>query len=63
MYLKKKKYINNKVFTDIINQFGGDKSELDKYLINDFKEFNESLQKVIVEHFKNNKIKFVKKNY
>ncbi|WGX75608.1 hypothetical protein QJS64_16895 [Paraclostridium bifermentans] len=43
------KYINNKVFTDIINQFGGDKSDLDKYLINDFREFNESLQKVIVE--------------
>ncbi|OSB10972.1 hypothetical protein B2H97_06590 [Paraclostridium bifermentans] len=57
---REEKYINNKVFTDIINQFGGDKSELDKYLINDFKEFNESLQKVIVEHFKNNKIKFVK---
>ncbi|MDV8108857.1 HEAT repeat domain-containing protein [Bacillus sp. BAU-SS-2023] len=57
---KEEKYINNKVFTDIINQFGGDKSELDKYLINDFKEFNESLQKVIVGHFKNNKIEFVK---
>lgn len=57
---KEEKYINNKVFTDIINQFGGDKNELDKYLINDFKEFNESFQKVIVEHFKNNKTTFVK---
>lgn len=57
---KEEKYINHKVFIDIINQFGGDKYILDKYLISDFKNFNESLQKVVVEHFKNNKTDFVK---
>ncbi|MEG2788229.1 MAG: HEAT repeat domain-containing protein [Romboutsia sp.] len=58
---KEDRYINNKVFIDIINQFGGDKYILDKYLISDFENFSESFQKIVVEHFKNNKTDFVKK--
>lgn len=53
-------YINNKVFTDIISQFGSDKELLDEFLIKNFGNFNESIQVVAVEHFKNNKIEFVK---
>lgn len=59
---EEEKYINNKVFIDIINQFGGDKNVLDEYLISDFKDFNENFQKIIVEHYKNNKIDFVKED-
>jgi HEAT repeat protein len=57
---KEGKYINNKVFTDILNQFGRDKFSLDKYLISKFETFNEDIQKVIVDHFKNNKTEFAK---
>ncbi|GAA0862121.1 HEAT repeat domain-containing protein [Paraclostridium tenue] len=59
---KENKYINNKVFTDILNQFGGDKYYLDKYLINNLKNFSENIQKVVIEHFKNNKTDFVKED-
>lgn len=59
---KENNYINNKVFTDILNQFGGDKYYLDKYLINNLKNFSENIQKVVIEHFKNNKTDFVKED-
>lgn len=59
---KENKYINNKVFTDILNQFGGDKYYLDKYLVNNLKNFSENIQKVVIEHFKNNKTDFVKED-
>ncbi|WP_373599120.1 HEAT repeat domain-containing protein [Paraclostridium bifermentans] len=57
---KDDKYINNKIFTDIINQFGGNKFLLDKFLIDNLRDFGENTQKVVIEHFKNNKTEFVK---
>lgn len=57
---KEGKYTNNKVFTDILNQFGDEKFSLDKYLISKFETFNEDVQRVIVDHFKNNKTEFAK---
>lgn len=56
------KYINSKNLIDIIEQFGGDKYLLNKQLIEKFNLFNENVKKVIIEHFKNNKITFVKKH-
>lgn len=57
---KDDKYINNKIFTDIINQFGGNKFLLDKFLIENLRSLGENTQKVVIEHFKNNKTEFVK---
>lgn len=53
-------YINNKVFIDILKEFGGDKYLLNKELIDNFNIFNNDLKKSIVDHFKNNKVEFVK---
>ncbi|WP_195237498.1 HEAT repeat domain-containing protein [Romboutsia sp. 1001285H_161024_C4] len=55
-----RKYVNNKMFIDIINIFCGNKSLLNKNLIKIFGELNYEVQKVIIEHFKNNKIDYVK---
>lgn len=54
------KYINNKMFIDIINMFCGNKNLLNKNLIKIFDELNFEVQKIIIEHFKNNKIDYVK---
>ncbi|WP_052356582.1 HEAT repeat domain-containing protein [[Clostridium] dakarense] len=56
------KYINNKILIDILGQFGGNKSLLNRQLINKFSLFNENIKKTIVEHFKNDKIVLVKDN-
>lgn len=53
-------YINNKIFIDILKEFGGDKYLLNKELIDNFNIFNNDLKKSIVDHFKNNKVEFVK---
>lgn len=53
-------YINNKIFIDILKEFGGDKYLLNKELIDNFNIFNNDLKKSIVYHFKNNKVEFVK---
>ncbi|MGL5328281.1 MAG: HEAT repeat domain-containing protein [Peptostreptococcaceae bacterium] len=54
------KYINNKMLCDIIDEFSGDKSLLDKILIEQFNLFNDSSKKTIIEHFKNKNIEFTK---
>lgn len=53
-------YINNKIFIDILKEFGGDKYLLNKELIDNFNIFNNDLKKSILDHFKNNKVEFVK---
>lgn len=55
-------YINNKVFIDILSQFGEDKYLLNKELIDNFNAFNNDFKKNIIEHYKNNKVEFVKKD-
>ncbi|WP_195988535.1 HEAT repeat domain-containing protein [Clostridium sp. D53t1_180928_C8] len=55
-------YIHNKVFIDILNQFEGNTYLLNKELLNNFNVFNNNLKKNIIEHYKNNKVEFVKEN-
>ena len=57
-----KYYINNKIFIDILNQFDGDKYLLNKALIDNFNIFNNDFKKSIIDHFKNNKVEFVKED-
>lgn len=52
----KDKYVDRKICIDILNQFGERQSILNDKLIEKFDLFNESIQKIIVEHFKNNKV-------
>ncbi len=55
-------YINSKILIDILNQFDGDKHLLNKALIDNFNIFNNEFKKSIIEHFKNNKVEFVKES-
>ncbi|WP_434796972.1 HEAT repeat domain-containing protein [Terrisporobacter vanillatitrophus] len=55
-------YINNKIFIDVLNQFGGDQYLINKELMKNFDSFNTNFKKDIIEHFKNNKIEYVKNN-
>lgn len=49
-------YFNKKVIVDFIDCFQGDMSELNKVLGSTISEFSSQIQKVIVEHFANQKI-------
>ena len=53
---KNEKHINNKILNDILDQFSGDMKELNS-IMNSYRDFSESIQKSIVEYFKENKNK------
>ncbi len=46
-------YLNEKIFTDNIDNFNGDKEKLNKSLINNINSFNYKIQIVIITHFRN----------
>lgn len=46
-------YLNEKIFTDNIDNFNGDKEKLNKSLINNISSFNYKIQLVIISHFRN----------
>lgn len=54
------KYINNKVLLDILDSFNGDIDLLDHEIMKLFNEFNDTIKKVIIDHFTNNNTEFVK---
>ncbi len=54
LYISKTEgYLNEKLFIDIMNQFGGDMLELNKQLLKSFDEFSSQIQCIIIEHFQN----------
>ena len=48
-------YINEKVFIDIMDQFGGDIEELNKKVLQCFDDLSINIQCIIIEHWQNKK--------
>ena len=56
-------YLNEKLFIDIMNQFGGDMLELNNQLLKSFDEFSNQIQCIIIEHFQKVGFTFATKKF
>lgn len=56
----KNKYINNKLFIDIIDNFNGDMYKLNKELFTNLDSFNDTIKCTIINHFENCKYADIK---
>lgn len=54
------KYLNIKIFVDIIDKFNGDSEKLENALLKNLDEFNDTIQTIIITHFQNSNNEQVK---